>query len=207
MTDNKLRTVKDSVHPWPTSSRVNRQEEVVLARLRIGHTQLTLTHLISGDPTPFCDGCLVPLTVVHMLIECPDYNNKRRRAFRCWWNQICHWHYRYNEWRPILYGVTFALPERMFPNALFVTWRPDDWWYVPYQTCLTSASHFPLLFLCLVSQRHDMTLRGLKCHSTSSLRCETPIIITDKQECEELTQTWGPWYAWEKIKNVIGCMS
>ena len=81
MTDNKLRTVKDSVHPWPTSSRVNRQEEVVLARLRIGHTQLTLTHLISGDPTPFCDGCLVPLTVVHMLIECPDYSNKRRRAF------------------------------------------------------------------------------------------------------------------------------
>ena len=38
------------------------------------------THQIT-DPAPFCEGRLVPLTVVHILTECPEYSNQRRRAF------------------------------------------------------------------------------------------------------------------------------
>ena len=78
---NKLRSIKDTVTPWHTSHRTVRRDEVLLARLRIGHTRLTHKCLLDGDPAPFCDGCLVPLTVEHILTECPDYIVERRTHF------------------------------------------------------------------------------------------------------------------------------
>lgn len=80
-TQNKLRIIKDSVCPWPSASRKNRLEEVVIARLRIGHTKITHGHLMAGDPAPYCEECLVPLSVVHILEECPEYSQQRLRAF------------------------------------------------------------------------------------------------------------------------------
>ena len=127
LTTNKLRKLKDSVDPWPTSSRVNRLEEVVLACLRIGHTKHTHSHLMSEDPAPFCEGCLVPLAVVHILRECPEYSNRRRRAFG------------------ITDGIRSAIVLtdiikddsshveslllflRVFPDALFVAQHHCDW--------------------------------------------------------------------------------
>ena len=32
-------------------------------------------------PAPFCDDCIVPLTVRHILAECPTYNDMRRTHF------------------------------------------------------------------------------------------------------------------------------
>ena len=68
------------LNTWPTSSRAKRLE-VVLACLWIGHSKLNHSHLISGNPAPYCEGCLVPLTVVHMLTEWPEYSNQRQRDF------------------------------------------------------------------------------------------------------------------------------
>ena len=36
---------------------------------------------MNGDPQPFCDDCLVPLTVRHIMIECPSYIDKRDKYF------------------------------------------------------------------------------------------------------------------------------
>ena len=41
LTNNKLRSIKDTVNVWSSSQRKNRREEVMLCRLRIGHTKLT----------------------------------------------------------------------------------------------------------------------------------------------------------------------
>ena len=49
---NNLRLIKDTVSPWGTSYRANRREEVVLARLRIGHSRLTHGHLMGGCQQP-----------------------------------------------------------------------------------------------------------------------------------------------------------
>ena len=38
---NKLREIKDTVHPWISSYQKIRRDEVVLTRLRIGHSKLT----------------------------------------------------------------------------------------------------------------------------------------------------------------------
>ena len=78
---NKLRTVKDSIKPWTSSSNKARRIEVILTRLRIGHTLITHRHLMEGRPAPYCEDCLVPLTVEHFLVECPTYIDERRRIF------------------------------------------------------------------------------------------------------------------------------
>ena len=47
---NKLRVVKPTVSTWQSSTQPNRRYEVVLCRLRIGHTRLTHSYLLSLDP-------------------------------------------------------------------------------------------------------------------------------------------------------------
>ena len=81
---NKLHNIKTSVQPWLSCSQKCRQAEVVLARLRIGHTRFSHGHLMSsphGDPLA-CSECQIPMTVQHLLVECPNYNILRQTHFR-----------------------------------------------------------------------------------------------------------------------------
>ena len=56
---------------WPSCSQTSRRREVVLARLRLGHTLHTHSYLLSNEQsTPLCDSCRVPLTVKHILLDC-----------------------------------------------------------------------------------------------------------------------------------------
>jgi len=80
-TNNKLRNIKDRINPWPSSAQKVRRMEVILTRLRIGHSLLTHGHLMERRPPPFCDDCLVPLTIEHVIAECPSYDMMRRRYF------------------------------------------------------------------------------------------------------------------------------
>ena len=58
-----------------------RKKEVILCRLRIGHTRLTHGFLMSGEHQPFCGDCLVPLTVRHLMVECPSFLDEREKYF------------------------------------------------------------------------------------------------------------------------------
>ena len=77
--NNKLRELKPTLQPWRSSSRRNRQEEVILCRLRIGHTYATHSYHLRGEEKPLCPLCLVPLTVAHMLLSCPRLGGSRTR--------------------------------------------------------------------------------------------------------------------------------
>ena len=57
----------------------NRHNEVVLCRLRIGHTYATHGHLLRGEEQPTCRRCTVPLTVSHVLLSCPLAEPNRTR--------------------------------------------------------------------------------------------------------------------------------
>ena len=81
MTNNKLRQIKPTTDVWHTSCRRSRREEVTLARLRIGHTRKTHEHLLNNEVAPYCEGCLVPLTVHHILSECPEFSEERIRLY------------------------------------------------------------------------------------------------------------------------------
>jgi len=52
-----------------------RWKQVLLSRLRIGHTRLTHSFLL----LPECGTCQCPLTVKHILVECVDLNNVRNK--------------------------------------------------------------------------------------------------------------------------------
>ena len=63
-----------SIAPWYTYT-------VLLNRLRIGHTRLTHSYLLSGDDLPECGTCQCPLTVKHILVDCVDLKDVRNKHF------------------------------------------------------------------------------------------------------------------------------
>ena len=75
---NKLRELKPNLEPWQSSSRRSRREEVILCRLRVGHTYSTHGHLLRGEERPLCSRCNAPVTVAHVLLACRHYARKRR---------------------------------------------------------------------------------------------------------------------------------
>mgnify|MGYP003623217385 CR=1 FL=1 len=58
---------------------ITRRDQVVLTRLRIGHTRITHSHILNHEPQPSCDQCHTNLTVRHILVECPRYDEQRRK--------------------------------------------------------------------------------------------------------------------------------
>ena len=78
---NKLRTIKPNVSPWASSNCSPRSHSRLLARLRIGHTFFSHGFLMERQHQPYCEDCLVPLTVKHVLAECPSLAAGRRRFF------------------------------------------------------------------------------------------------------------------------------
>ena len=80
--NNKLQAIHPTIGPWPHANRRIRREEVVLARLRIGHTRLTHTYIVKNEQPPRCDLCDQQLTVKHILIECGHLTRTRNRFYR-----------------------------------------------------------------------------------------------------------------------------
>ena len=77
---NKLKQIKLEVTPWETSQQKDRYTEVVLTRLRIGHTRLTHGYLMSNphEPIPECSQCKSALTVEHF---CPSVQFSTNNEF------------------------------------------------------------------------------------------------------------------------------
>ena len=78
---NKLRTIQPTLGKWKGSCRTSRREETVLSRLRIGHSRLTHSYLLTRDDPPECVPCQCPLTIKHILVECLDFDHIRSRYF------------------------------------------------------------------------------------------------------------------------------
>ena len=57
------------------------QEEMVLSRLRIGHSYVTHSHILRGEPPPLCEHCREPLTIKHILIECTFFIGLRTNYY------------------------------------------------------------------------------------------------------------------------------
>ena len=72
-----LKVVKPLTGYWKSSSRRRRREEIVLARMRLGHTLLTHRHILDREPPPNCDRCLRPLDVSHILLHCRKHCGER----------------------------------------------------------------------------------------------------------------------------------
>jgi len=81
LSGNKLRTVKPYITPWSEPYHKNRRWETALTRLRIGHTNLTHSHLMTRSPSTLCPNCHIPFSVSHILLFCPCYAADRAATF------------------------------------------------------------------------------------------------------------------------------
>jgi len=78
---NKLHSIYPTVGILKDSKNMSRYDSVLLNRLRIGHSRLTHSYLLSGDDPPNCQSCGIPLTVKHILVECRNLHDIREKYF------------------------------------------------------------------------------------------------------------------------------
>ncbi|GBN38575.1 hypothetical protein AVEN_106509-1 [Araneus ventricosus] len=79
-TSNTLHEIHPCLKPLKLAG-LNRRKEVRLSRLRIGHTRYTNEHLLRSETPSMCRQCQSLLTVKHILIECPSFNEHRLNRF------------------------------------------------------------------------------------------------------------------------------
>ena len=79
--DNKLFKIKPTLGMWPSGFRNSRKEEVVLSRLRIGHTYFTHSYILRQEDPPECTACQEIYSVRHVLIDCIDLGLIRPRFY------------------------------------------------------------------------------------------------------------------------------
>lgn len=88
---NKLHLVKPNI-----GSRLrdlpNRLQDVLLCRLRIGHTYLTHGFLLRREEPPQCTHCGALLSVIHILISCPSLESHRQRHFTVFYRNFLALH-------------------------------------------------------------------------------------------------------------------
>jgi len=70
---NELKKIKK----WHYLHNLNRRKQVTLPRVRIGHSVLTHSFLISKYPIPICNKCQEELTIQHIILSFPDLQNIR----------------------------------------------------------------------------------------------------------------------------------
>ena len=76
--NNKLFQVDPSIGKRDFGGFNTRLDEIKFTRLRLGHTWLTNKYLLMGEPQPICNVCHCYLTIYHILICCPMYEEKRK---------------------------------------------------------------------------------------------------------------------------------
>ena len=77
---HKLHAIKPTIGGQSFTYR-SRKEQVILDRLRIGHTRLTHSFLLKGEPPPECTTCECQLTIQHILFDCIEYDFIRPELF------------------------------------------------------------------------------------------------------------------------------
>ena len=72
-------TFKPGLGEWLPELLTNRRKEVILARLRIGHSYITHSYLLKGEEQPECISCNGLLTIEHILRDRVDLAPTRQR--------------------------------------------------------------------------------------------------------------------------------
>ena len=74
--------IKPTIGEYQSVARNIKTEEVVSARICLGHTGVTHSYLLLGEEQPLCVGCDAPITVRHFLLECDDCSQIRFKYYQ-----------------------------------------------------------------------------------------------------------------------------
>ena len=80
--NNKLFRIQPTLGEWRPALWASRIEQVVISRLRIGHTRLTQAFILKQEPQPQCLTCQTTCTVKHILIEYRAFAAITKRFFK-----------------------------------------------------------------------------------------------------------------------------
>ena len=78
---NKLFQIQPILKERKLDPNNTRREETILTRLRIGHTQLTHSFILKGEPPSKCPYGN-QYSIKHILIECTKLNNTRKKFYK-----------------------------------------------------------------------------------------------------------------------------
>ena len=78
-TTNKLHEIEPIIQNIRPLRGRNRREDIVLCRIRIGHTHLTHSYLLRKEAAPLCPSCNRIISVKHIFLECQAYYPERMR--------------------------------------------------------------------------------------------------------------------------------
>jgi ribonuclease HI len=81
LTENKLFNVCPDLKKPISLCRRNRREESILARLHIGHSYVTHSYRFTRDPPPECYACAELYSIKHILIDCADLIDIRKKHY------------------------------------------------------------------------------------------------------------------------------
>ena len=70
----KLHAIRSTVCDYKQKTCLSGRDTVLLNRLRIGHTRLTHSYILSGDDLPECGTCQCPLTVNVLILKMYEIN-------------------------------------------------------------------------------------------------------------------------------------
>ena len=76
-----LYLLKPTLGPPKRFRHLTRAEEVVITRLRIGHTKATKSHILSRGPPTACQHCGQTLTIKHIILECTVLQQSRDECY------------------------------------------------------------------------------------------------------------------------------
>lgn len=77
--DQKLTRIKKTITRWISTDGLTRRDQVVLNRLRLGHSDITHAHVFERENAPTCETCNVPISIKHALFECREVEQARQR--------------------------------------------------------------------------------------------------------------------------------
>jgi len=72
---NILNAINPTVGVTKQNGSLSRRDAVIMNRQQMCHTRATRAHLLGDDDEAFCTTCYTSLTVIHILIECPQFNH------------------------------------------------------------------------------------------------------------------------------------
>ena len=78
---NKVHAIKPVIGNNHLTIRKVRREDVVITRLRIGHTRFTHSYILYREEQPFCIVCNQHITMKFILTDCIDFSQDRNKYF------------------------------------------------------------------------------------------------------------------------------
>ena len=82
VTFNKLKNIKPTIGSSKLPKGLQRKEQTILHRLRLGHTRYTHSFLLKKEDCPECNTCQTADTVDHFLVHCQKFQQTRTNCLK-----------------------------------------------------------------------------------------------------------------------------